>query len=95
MFKREWENHRLQMIGAALLVSATSCSFLGWIMAAWYLLATVGIIDVVLIYVEKDITISKWIRGLSGHKVDNVIMFTLIITVVRVMGWTIGLWFIP
>lgn len=92
--KQQWDKYKVQMIGAVLLVIAFVLAVLNKAVEAWIVLVSVGILDLCLIYIWKDITISRWIRGLTGSKVDTVIMLGLVALCWWLKGEAIALWFL-
>lgn len=86
--------YMFQIIGALLLVVAAVCALLNWVWFAWVALFCVGVIDLFIIYKLKMITVSKWIRKLTGPKVDNVILITLIVVCWWLKGEVVALWFL-
>ena len=92
--KEEIRKHSFQIVGTVLLVIAFVLAFQNYIIGAWAILLLVGILDLIIIRVYKDITISRWIRGLTGPRLDNVIMFGLVILCFWLKGEVIALWFL-
>ena len=92
--KLAWQDAKLQMIGAVLLAAAFVCAIWGLVLPAWIMLAAVGVIDLWIIYIEKSTTVSRWIRGFTGHAIDNLIMLGLVAACWWLKGETAALWFL-
>ena len=92
--KKTWGAHAVRVIGAFALIAAFVWALVGVVSFAWITLIIVGLIDLYLIYIVKEITISRWIRQLCGHRMDNVIMIGLCVAVWFWKGETLALWFV-
>lgn len=84
----------MRKVGAILLIVAFVLAVTNHIWPAWIVLIIVGLIDLYLIYVKKEITITKWIRSLTPHRIDNIIMLGLVGLCWWLKGPQIALWFL-
>jgi len=92
--KSEWNINRLQMVGAVLLVLAFMLAFINLVWLTWGILAAVGCIDLYLITIVKQITITKWIRIQFPKPVDTILIFALIVLVWWLKSEVTALWFV-
>jgi hypothetical protein len=85
--------NNLQLTGALLMVFVFISAIMGWTFLGWGTAIIVGLIDLYLIYILKAERITQWIRGLTGHTIDNIILIGLIVLVWALKGPDIALWF--
>lgn len=88
-----WNLYNIQIIGALLMIVAFILALFNNAWGGWIILAIIGAIDIYLIYWREDWTVTKWIRNLTGHRIDNIIMIGLIILCWALKGELIALWF--
>ena len=89
--KIQLEDYPVQVVGALTLLAAYIVFLCSGIpdrtIILWSLLVAVGIIDLVLIYVSKEITVSQWLYKLCpNNKLDDVIK----IASVALVWWLLG-----
>jgi len=83
-----------QSIGAMILMFAFAMALTSRINEAITSLIFVGIIDLYLIYIAGEKSISFWIRGLMPKYFDNLVMAGLLVLVWHVCSLQITIWFI-
>ena len=86
--------NKYQTCGAILLLVTFATALAGFVWIPWVLLCTVGLIDLYLIYIRKETTITKWVRSLWGRRIDNIVMLSLIGLIWWLKGEGIALWFL-
>lgn len=91
--KFNWDKYQFQIIGALLLVIAFVSAIVTDNWLPWIPLVAVGGIDLYIIYVLKQRTITKWIRSLTKKHWDRIIMFGLIGVCWWLKGEVVALWF--
>ncbi len=84
----------MQELGSLLLVLAFIAALEHCICGAAVLLSLVGVIDLYLIFVAKEKTVSYFIRSLFPPYVDYVVMVLIAGIVFMLCNWEINVWFV-
>lgn len=87
-------NMSIQRVGAVLLVTAFVAALMHYMPVALTVLIVTGIIDIWLIYIVGDKSISYYIRSLLPRFVDYMIMFGTVGVVILMQGWFTAIWFV-
>jgi len=89
--KIQWEDYPTQITGSLALLAAyiifLSSGIPNRTIILWALLIAVGLVDLILIYVSKKITVSQWLYKLCpNNKLDDIIK----VASVALVWWLLG-----
>lgn len=80
-------------MGAVLLIAAFVLAVMDYVIASTVILIAVGILDIWIIFFQRELSISAYIRGLAPWSIDRIILIGLVPLCWWLNGLKVALWF--